>query len=191
MTDVELLLLLKQGEERAFKTLVDTFQNKVYNTCLGLLKNEQDADDTAQEVFVEVYNSVHTFNEKSGLGTWMYRIAINKSLELLRSRKTQKRFAWLTSLFGKEDVYGERHADFSHPGVQLENKERSDILFSKIELLSENQKTAFVLHKLEGLSYVEIAQVMELSISSVESLIHRAKKNLRKALETYYKSEQG
>lgn len=189
MATYELLLSLKQGDEKAFKTLVDAFQHKVYNTCLGILKNEQDADDLAQEVFIEVYRSIGSFKEESGLGTWIYRIAVNKALELIRSRKRQKRFGWLTSLFGKEDLYGERHADFTHPGVQLENKERSNILFQKIDQLADNQKIAFTLHKVEGLSYSEIAEVMELSISSVESLMHRAKKNLRKSLEKYYYSD--
>lgn len=190
MAPQKLLHSLKQGDEQAFKILVDTYQHKVYNICIGFLKNEEDADDVSQEVFVEVFNSVGTFEEKSDLGTWVYRITVNKSLEFLRSQKRKKRFAWLTSLFGKEDIYGEQHADFLHPGVQLENKERSAILFKKIEMLVDSQKTAFVLHKIEGLSYAEIADVMEVSVSSVESLMHRAKKNLRKSLEQYYYNKE-
>lgn len=186
ITPPSLLISLKRGDEEAFKILVDEYKNKVFNTCLGLLNNEEDADDIAQEVFLEVFKSIVAFKEDADLGTWIYRIAVNKSLELLRSKSRKKRFAWLTSLFGKEEVYGGKHADFIHPGVQLENKERSAILFQKINMLPENQKTAFVLHKVEGLSYGEVCDVMELSIASVESLIHRAKKNLKKTLEGYY-----
>ncbi|MEL7002774.1 MAG: sigma-70 family RNA polymerase sigma factor [Bacteroidota bacterium] len=189
--DIHVLLpSLQQGEEAAFKTLVESFQDRVYNTCLGVLRNAEDADDMAQEVFIEVYRSVNKFKEESSLATWIYRIAVNKSMELIRMRKRQKRFAWLTSLFGKEDLYGEKHADFVHPGVQLENQERSKILFDKIEDLPENQRVAFVLHKIEGLAYSEIADVMKLSVSSVESLMHRAKKNLKKWLEGYYRTEE-
>ncbi|WP_255763399.1 RNA polymerase sigma factor [Fulvivirga maritima] len=95
---------------------------------------------------------------------------------------------WLTSIFGNEEQIGSKHADFVHPGVALENKERSQILMAHIDNLSENQKVAFNLHKLEGLSYQEISQVMQLSVSSVESLLFRAKKNLQKSLGNYYKN---
>jgi len=77
--------------------------------------------------------------------------------------------------------------DYNHPGVLLENKERSKILFQHIEKLSENQRVAFTLHKIEGLSYQEITEVMQTSLSSVESLMFRAKKNLKKSLGSFYK----
>ncbi len=76
--------------------------------------------------------------------------------------------------------------DFHHPGITLDNKERASVLFKAIEKLPENQKIAFNLHKIEGLSYQEVSEVMKLSLSSVESLLHRAKNNLKKNLEDYY-----
>lgn len=79
-------------------------------------------------------------------------------------------------------------ASFVHPGVQLENKERAAVLFKALEKLPESQKTAFVLHKTEGLSYQEVAEVLNVSVSSVESLMFRAKNNLQKHLAGYYKS---
>ena len=73
-----------------------------------------------------------------------------------------------------------------HPGVSLDNKEKAKELFKAIELLPEKQKIAFTLNRIEGLSYQEISDIMKLTVASVESLLHRARKNLRKNLETYY-----
>ena len=78
---------------------------------------------------------------------------------------------------------------FDHPGVALENKERTELLLNKIAELPENQRIAFTLHRLEGLSYKEISQIMEMSLSAVEALLFRAKKNLRKKLEHYYQKK--
>ncbi|WP_255763398.1 RNA polymerase sigma factor [Fulvivirga maritima] len=88
--EANLVSLLKSHDEAAFKEVVETYQNKVYNLCLGFLKNEGDAEDIAQEVFIEVYNSIASFQEGSTLSTWIYRIAVNKSLEVLRKNKRKK-----------------------------------------------------------------------------------------------------
>ena len=181
---------LKEGSEQAFRALVDDFQEKVVSTCLGFAPNIQDAEDIAQEVFVEVYRSIGNFREQSSLSTWIYRIAVSKSLEFIRHRKRKKRVAFFQSLIGLEDERTKSVSDtFNHPGVQIENKERGAIIFAAINQLVENQRIAFVLSKVEGLSYQEIAEIMELSISSIESLLHRAKKNLQKKLEVYYRKE--
>jgi len=181
---------LKDGSEQAFSDFVNDFQEKVVSTCLGFAPNLQDAEDIAQEVFVEVYRSIGKFREQASLSTWVYRIAVSKSLEFIRHRKRKKRVAFFQSLIGLEDERTQSISDtFNHPGVQIENKERGAIIFAAINQLAENQRIAFVLSKVEGLSYQEIAKIMDLSISSIESLLHRAKKNLQKKLEVYYRKE--
>lgn len=187
MNELELVERLKRGEEPAFKIIVDTWQNMVYNTALGILQQAEDAEDVTQEVFVEVYESVAGFKGDSKFSTWLYRIAITKSLDHIRKKKRKKRFAFLQSLFGLNEEEVAHAAEFHHPGVSLENKERAAVLFQAIDGLPANQKVAFTLHKLEGLSYQEVAEVMQTSLSSVESLMHRAKGNLRKWLEKYYR----
>jgi RNA polymerase sigma factor (sigma-70 family) len=186
--DKEFVARLIAGDQEAFKDLVLSYQNKVFNVCIGFLKNAEDAEDMAQEVFIEVFYSISKFKEQANLGTWIYRIAVNKSLEKLRHSKRQKRFAWITSLFGNEERIGESHGNFCHPGVQLENAERSKILFLAIDKLPDNQKTAFLMNKVEGLSYSEICDIMNLSLSAIESLLHRAKKNLQGSLKQYYET---
>lgn len=178
---------LKKRDKDSFGELVELFKDRIYNVTIGMIQNVEDAEDLTQEVFVEVFNSIGVFREDSSLNTWLYRIAVNKSLELIRKRSRKKRFGFMTSIFaGKEEL---QIPDFEHPGVKLENKERAAVLFKAIAKLSENQRTAFTLSKLEDLSYKEISETMKIGVPSVESLLFRAKVNLKKYLENYYKDK--
>ena len=186
MNELELIQQLRQGDEGAFKSLVANYQDLVYNTALGIVQNSEDAEDVAQEVFIQVYRSIDQFKGDARLSTWIYRITTTKALDHIRSRKRKKRFAFITSLFGPNDELVHEPVDFQHPGVTLDRKEQAALLFKMIDQLPENQKVAFTLHKTEELSYQEIADVMQLSVSAVESLLFRARQNLRKLLEKYY-----
>jgi RNA polymerase sigma factor (sigma-70 family) len=178
---------LKSGEREAYSELLLQYSGRVYNTALGLLQNREDAEDITQEVFTEVFRSIQGFRQQSQLSTWIYRIAVTKSLELLRSRQRDKRKGVILSLFGKEHLLNvTADEQFYHPGISLENKEMSAVLFNAIRRLPLNQRTAFTLNKLENLSYSELSEVMDLSVSSVESLLFRAKQKLRELLGDYY-----
>lgn len=183
MNEIELIQGLQSGDENAFKYLVTNYQDRVFNTSIGIVQNAEDAEDVAQEVFIQVFRSIHNFKGDSKLATWIYRIATTRSLDLLRSRKSKKRFGLIQRLFGdgNEPVY--EIPDFNHPGVALDQKENAAKLFKAIAKLPENQKIAFTLHKLEDLSYQEVSETMKTSVAAVESLMHRAKLNLRKILE--------
>jgi len=187
--ETDLVARLKQGDESAFRLIVETRKDLVYNTALGLLQNAGDAEDITQEVFIKVYESVHQFKGESAFSTWLYRIAVTKSLEMIRNRKRKKRFAFITGLFGESNELRHDPPDFVHPGVQLDNREKASVLFKAIEKLPENQRIAFTLHKVEGVPYQEISENMKITVSAVESLIHRAKANLRKWLEDFYLNE--
>jgi len=172
----------------SFPEIYEQYKNKVFNTVLSYLQNTEDAEEITQDVFVEIHRSKGSFEAKSALSTWIYRIAINKSLDLIKSKNRKKRFTFLSSLFDDAGNIQHDPANFYHPGVQLENKEKSMILFKAINAIPEKQKTAFILSKIEDLSYNEIAAVMQTSVSSVESLLFRAKQSLQKELSNYYKS---
>ncbi len=190
MDEKNLLAALKSGSEEGYRTLVDLYQAKVLNICLGYFPIHQDAEDLAQEVFVKLFSSVQQFRGEASLGTWVYRIAVNKCLEMVRYRKRTKRMAFFQSLVGLDDqVMQVSSGQFDHPGVALENKERTQLLYQHIEKLPEKQRTAFILSRLEGLSYQEVSTIMELSLSSVESLLFRAKQNLKKTLRHYYEKQ--
>ena len=165
-----------------FKLLVDAYKNKVYNTVLGLVQNTADAEDISQDVFVKVFEKLGDFRNESSPGTWIYRIAVTTSLDFLRKKKRRSVFGF----FGHADDENVYPTEFDHPGVLAEQKEDAKILFKAIRSLPENQQTAFVLQKTEGLSQTEIAAIMKISIGAVESLLSRAKQNLKKTLTEYY-----
>mgnify|MGYP000663438813 CR=1 FL=1 len=175
--------------DQTFEDIVYEFQDRVYNTCLGFLKNEEDARDAAQNVFIRVYRNMEKFKGESSLGTWIYRIAVNTSLEEIRKSKRKKRITNPMEIDSTLENQNFQTGYFYHPGVELENKERSAILFQAIDQLPELQKVAFTLHKVEGLTYEEVSKVMEKSLSSIESLMHRAKLNLRSKLKEYYEDK--
>ena len=104
----------------------------------------------------------------------------------ITSKKRKKRFAVITSIFNDDQSVKHEKADFHHPGVALENKENAAILFNAIGQLPENQRTVFLLSQTEGLGNKEIAVIIDKSIGAVESLLQRAKENLRKQLQEYY-----
>ena len=164
-----------------FEKIYREFHLLVFNVALNYLQNTEDAEEVTQDVFVKIYNSLENFNQKSSYKTWIYRITINQCLDFLKQKNSQKRFF----IFGKKSQNEQEYlnsSNFEHPGILLENQEDAALLFAVFNTLTENQKTAFLLSKLDGLSNPEIAEIMQLSISSVESLIFRAKASLQQKL---------
>lgn len=188
MTDQELIEQIKSGNQSAFRQLVDRYQLLVFNTCVGFVGNQQSAEDLSQEVFIETYRSIDKFRGEAKLSTWLYRISVNKSLNHLRDYKKHNRVKSIERFF-----YGEKEeklevADYIYGATDasMEQQQHAKELHTAMDSLPQNQKIAFTLHKLDSMSYLKIAEVMDISLSSVESLIHRAKKNLQKKLRTYY-----
>lgn len=174
----DIIRAIANGDRAAFQWLYDTICDKVYNTALCYTQNNQDAEEITQDVFVSIYRNAAKFRGDAALHTWVYRITINACLNHL---KRKKRFAFLRP----SDTNLDR-PDFDHPGILLENKENARILFSEIETLPDNQKTAFILSFIEELPRQEVADVMEITLKAVESLLQRAKKNLRHKLKKRY-----
>jgi RNA polymerase sigma-70 factor (ECF subfamily) len=183
LTEQELIYRLKAGDGIAFKHLVESRQSLVFNTILGFLQSTEDAEDVTQDVFVKIFESIQQFKGESALSTWVYRVAVTSALEFIRRKKRKKRFGFLSPLLGEDNEPTLELPDFHHPGVTLDNKEKSVILFKAIKQLPENQQIAFLLNKVEGLSYQEVAEIMKTSLSAVESLLHRAKTNLKEILK--------
>ncbi len=188
----EFIEKLKSGNQAAFNQLLDDYQQKVFHTCISFVPNKEDAEDVAQEVFLEVYKSVNKFKGDSKLSTWIYKVCTNKCLEFIRKKNAKKRFAFMQSIFGNEIPMDKTNffTEFNHPGILLENKEKSETIYLAINALPESQRIVFTLAKLDGKSYQEIVEITGKSLSSVESIMFRAKKNLQKKLENFYKNEQ-
>lgn len=177
---------LKARKETAFKHLVDSYRRSVFNTILNILQDAEEADDTAQEVFIQVYYTIEKFKGNSSLTTWLYRIAVRKALDKLRQRKNRQRLQRLIPWWMPNDEKLDQV--FHHPGIALENKEKAAELFKAINDLPEKQKVAFTLIKVQGIKYDEASEIMQQSIKAIESLISRAKQNLQKQLQHYKNS---
>jgi len=188
MTETEIIQKLQEGNEAAFKELVDNYQKMVVNTCFGILHNHFDSEDVAQDVFIEVYRSVKNFRADAKISSWLYRIAVNRSLNFIRNNKKNKRLQSFEDATKTQNTPIENMISAKNEGADfsLENEQRTNMLYMAVDSLPENQRVAFTLNKYEDLSYKEISDVMDLSVSSVESLIHRAKKNLQKKLYSCY-----
>ena len=188
ITDSELIQsIINDNSQKAFEELVNRYQPLVTKTCLGFVSTLADAEDIAQEVFIEVYQSLGNFRQQSKLSTWLYRVAVNKSLNFVRREKRHRAARSIESFFGLGDngksnsmeVVSQRG---SNADSRIEQQENKQMLKTAIASLPENQRIAFVLSKYHELSYKEIAEVMDVTISSVESLLFRAKQNLQKKL---------
>lgn len=192
MDDHELIQkVLQNNDHSAFTLLVNKYQKMVINTCRGFVNSYADAEDLTQDVFIELFESLPNFRNESKLSTWIYRIAVNKSLNYIRRKKRETIFSSITSMFGaseKESLLVDTSSDSSDEADHdINTKELHRTLKQAINNLPNNQKIAFILNKYQDLSYKEVADVMDISLSSVESLIFRAKANLQKLLSDFYK----
>jgi RNA polymerase sigma factor (sigma-70 family) len=185
LNEQELIQRLKQKDEPAFRWLVEHHRNRVFHTVLTILQDTKEAEDTAQDTFIQVYESIASFRAESSVATWIYQIAVRKALEKLRKQKAKKRLQTLLPWWMPEE---NKSADalFLHPGIALEKKEKAAILFKAIETLPEKQRLAFTLIKVQGMNYDEACAILQQNVKAVESLITRAKVNLQKKLERNY-----
>lgn len=174
--------LPKTGDEPAFRKLIDDYRPLVYRTAARFLSNPDDCSDLTQEVFIEVWRSSSRFRGESSIATWLYRITVNKAINHLRR---EKRKNWLTGFrnFGSPPEPGTRSDEAASRLIQRDD---ARLISEALSRLPENQRIAFVLSQSERLSQKAISEVMGLSESAVESLIHRARTNLRKRLRNYY-----
>ena len=169
-----------EGDQRAFRDLVDDYKLIIVNTCYGFVHDKEEAEDLAQEVFIQVYESLDKFRGECKLSTWLYRIAVNRSINHCKSPRGRAI---------KVDIESWKQQEVAQspemPQQQLlEEQEQLELLHRAIDRLPENQRTALILNKYEELSYKEIAEIMGTSLSSVESLLFRAKNNLEKIFNT-------
>jgi RNA polymerase sigma-70 factor (ECF subfamily) len=153
----------------------------VYNLALSYVQNNEEAEEITQDVFVAIHFALEKFEHKSEMSTWIYRITINKSIDFIRFKNRKKRVDRILSIFYPNSTELKHDGtDFNHPGVVMEQKEATQLLFAQINELPDNQRTALILNKIEQKSLAEIATIMNLSHKAVESLIQRAKTKLVK-----------
>lgn len=180
--DAELVARLQQGQEAAFRQLVEGYQHRVYRLALSLLRVPAEAEDVAQEVFVEVYQTIAGFRGEAALSTWLYRLTTSRALKHRRWASAKKRLAHFTSLLGFDNQVLHEPPDHAHPQALLESEQQLRLLRRYIGQLPTQQQLAFVLRHEHELSYEEIAAVLATSVAAVESLLFRARQKLRQLL---------
>ncbi len=191
MDETQLIKGIQQGDRKAFQILVENYQRMVVNTCLGIVHNKADAEDLAQDVFLEIFRNAENFRGEAKISTWLYRIATNRSLNFIRNNKRKRFFQSIEETFigGRNRTNEISETPTDQPDRNITDQQRADMLYRAIDKLPEKQRTAFTLNKYEELPYQQIAEIMDISLASVESLIHRAKKNLQEQLLDCYKKK--
>jgi len=187
MQDSEIIDRILKNDSTAFEQLVRKYKNLVYTTCHRILKNQVDADDIFQDVFMEVFRSLSHLKNYDDMSGWIFRISYSKCIN--HHRKKNPARADTVPDHEENPRLGDSGMDVETPLHSLEKKEASTLLFKHIDQLPDNQKRALLLHKFEGYSYKEICEEMNLTQASVESLIYRAKSSLRKSLLNYFVKE--
>jgi RNA polymerase sigma-70 factor (ECF subfamily) len=178
----ELMAKVAEGDEYAFETLVRTHQVSVLNLIYRFIGNRTQAKDLAQEVFMRVWQAAKSYEPKAKFSTWIYRITANLCLNELKSMGRKKLIPYFPGEEGKEGGF-ETIPDES-PSVEhrLLAEERSWQITDALQSLPDNQRMALILKKYDDLPYQEISKILGCSVSAVESLLVRAKKNLYEKL---------
>jgi RNA polymerase sigma-70 factor (ECF subfamily) len=173
-----------KGDGAALASLFEKYREKIYRTAFGYLHDKDDALDVTQEAFIKAFRSLAGFERESGFYTWLTRIAINLSIDL-RRRKARKK-ATLLEDFMDGDVRPSSQASVApDPARGVVDEELRERYLAALERLTEKHRTVFVLHTVEGMAYKDIAATLEISIGTVMSRLHYARKHLQELLADY------
>jgi len=182
--DQDLVARCRAGDREAFAELVRKYQNRILTLATRMLDNRSEAEDVAQDIFIKVFQSLHDFRGASRFSTWLYRITVNHCLNYIRRRTRQQQ-----TLVGAESSEWMQESPASNPHKRLEQKERWVLVQAKLQVLSPEHRTIILLRDFEGLSYEEIADVLQLETGTVKSRLHRARMELKALLEPYLAGE--
>lgn len=180
-SDEVLITLVHQGEQGAFRVLLERYQERIRNLIYSIFHDQQVVDDLSQEVFIKAYEALPQFRFQSSFYTWLYRIAVNKSRDELRKRKVRRWFSLQTMLDSGDKELGSKIL------VEQHDNELQELLAAGLKTLPEKYRIAIILKDVDGLSYEEISEVMECEIGTVKSRLSRARAMLRKVLEPLLK----
>lgn len=178
MSEQELILRVQEGDETAFESLIRLYEKKVYTLCRRMCANEEDAQEAAQDTFLAVWRSAGSFRQEASFSTWLYRLATNACIDLLRRNK---RSGGSMSL---DD--GENAIDLIDPQPlpqqELERQETQRLIEEGLRALPEDYRSILLLREVQGLSYAEIAEVTCMELGTVKSRISRGRGLLRNYL---------
>ena len=183
MTDLkerDLIRKAKQGDMHAFEELILKHEKIVYNVALRMMNHGEDAKDISQEVFLKAYRSLSNFDERSAFSTWLYRITHNTCIDEMRKRKGKQSYSLEEELENEEGSMQRQIADEGDtPEESLLREEQKSEILQALDNLSAEHKAAIILRDVKGLSYEEIAEILELSLGTVKSRISRGRNQLK------------
>lgn len=166
------------GETEMYRLLVERYHEKIFILVRGFVHQTEDAEDVTQETFMQAFVSLGSFNGRSEFSTWLYRIGINSAYDFIRKRKRKSIVEFYTEkISALTDFLSTSKTE--NPQTIMSGKETEEIIYKEIDNLPANQKTALILSRLDGLSQKEIAEIMSLSVQAVDSLVQRAKRQLK------------
>jgi RNA polymerase sigma-70 factor (ECF subfamily) len=187
--DIRLMLRVRDADDSAaFADLVEVYHHRLVTVLQNLLGSAEEAEDMAQEAFLRVYRGRKKYHPRAKFSTWLFTIANNLALNVLRSRQRKPAIPLNLRDSGPLGPRPQEQlvlAKGPEPEQHLQQQELADIIRQALETLNERQRVAVVLNKFEDMNYADIAEVMGLSTKAVKSLLSRARDNLRLALQNY------
>jgi RNA polymerase sigma-70 factor, ECF subfamily len=190
MTDLAAVSRARGGDADAFRDLVQRHSRTIFRVAYRMTGNEHDADDVVQETFLRAYRQIEKFEERANFGTWLHRIAVNCSLDLLRSRTRHEK----NRITEKDDEDGEMTREFEstdpQPDRLLLSAELKEHVLEALDRLSGNERTAFMLRHFEGMPVEEIGRTLGIQVSAAKHTIFRAVRKLRESLEPLVRKTQ-
>lgn len=189
-TDRNLVVRAQNGDQEAFRFLVERYQRKAFSVAYGMIRNREDAMDIAQDAFIKVHRNLAHFKGDSSFYTWLYRIIVNLCIDHARKHGRVQSVDYDDRLRrDEEDIDGDASIMPSKLGTDpakvLGRRELAEQMQAALDSLSEKHRIAIVLREVHGLSYEEMAEVMECSKGTVMSRLHHARKNMQQALLPY------
>lgn len=186
LSDVVLIEQIREGSIEAFEELVSRYESTVYNLALRLTRNQEDAEEVLQDVFLTIFTKVKGFEGKSAFSSWLYRVIVNSSFMKLRKRRSS-----LVVPIDDQDDNGrnklENEGSPEEPlDDQLQNRMLRKVLSGAIDKLPDQYRAVFVLRDVEGLSNTEVGKVLDITVPAVKSRLHRARLMLRRKLHRMF-----
>lgn len=178
----ELIRQAKSGNLKAYEEIIGLYEKKVFSTIYYMVKNDNEVEDIAQEVFIKIYKNLGDFKEESSLYTWIYRITVNVCIDELKKRK---KVVYLNEKIDTKDGEVELQLpdDSKSPTDIAEDNDLKDKLEKCIKKLPESQRMMIILRDIKGFTYMEIAEIMKMNLGTVKSKINRARASLKELLE--------